>query len=312
MVEIRLFEESLVDPILRGEIKTPCHLYTGQEAVAVGVCAALTDNDYILGNHRSHGHYLAKGGSIDKLMLEIFGKKDGCAKGRGGSMHIIDNQHGLLGTVPLVAATISLALGAALSSKINKDKKVTISFFGDGAVDEGVLHESLNFASLKKLPIIFVCENNLYSTHMPIKDCLANTKIYEFAKSYNMPSKQVQGNDVLKVYNTTKTMVKYAKNNQGPSFIECLTYRMRGHVGPDDNIQGEHTDIRPNKEVIKWAKKDPIKNFEKILMKKNILNKQTINNIYKKLNSKIIKAYKLTLKSDFPKQGELLKHVYEK
>lgn len=312
MLEIRLFEESLVEPILKGEIKTPCHLYTGQEAVAVGVCASLKRTDYVFGNHRSHGHYLAKGGNLNALMAEIFGKETGCSRGRGGSMHIIDTSAGFLGSAPIVAGTISLAAGQALASKIKKEKRVTVSFFGDGATNEGVFYESLNLASLYKLPIIFICENNLYSTHMPIRECSANTKIYQIAKAFKMPSFKIDGNNVLEVFETVKKVVDRARQNKGPAFIECLTYRLRGHVGPDDNVQGLHTDIRSKKEVETWRKKDPIKKFEELFIENGVINKKNLEEIYQKTNQKIKEAHKFAQKSAFPKKSELLKYVFKK
>jgi len=310
MLCIRLLEESLVNPIIKGEIKTPCHLYSGEEAVAVGICANLNKNDLVFGNHRSHGHYLAKGGNTNKLIAEIFGKITGCSKGRGGSMHITDYQNGMIGSVPIVAGTISLAVGGALSIKIKKQKRVSVSFFGDGATTEGVLYESLNFAALKKLPVIFVCENNFYATHMPIKECSVNPNIYKMAKHF-MPSIRIEGNNVLEVFEKSKKLINDAKNNKGPSFIECLTYRQRGHVGPDDNIQGEHTDIRGEKEVKSWLKKDPIKNFEKYLFNKKVLNEEEKNIIYKQTNNKIKKAYQFMEKSPFPLKSDLLKNIYD-
>ncbi len=177
MIRIRCCEESFVEPISNGAVCCPVHLCSGQEAVATGVCAALQKEDYIFGTHRSHGHYLAKGGSMPALVAEIYGKETGCSRGRGGSMHIIDPENGMLGAAPIVGGTISLALGASLASSIRKDKRVTVSFFGDGATGEGVFYESLNFAALHNLPIIFACENNLYSTHMPIRECSGNSNI---------------------------------------------------------------------------------------------------------------------------------------
>ena len=171
MLRMRACEESLVEPILNREILCPCHLYSGEEAIAAGIGASLNVRDYIFSNHRAHGHFLAKGGSMHALIAEIYGRESGCSHGRGGSMHIIDPEHGMLGSAPIVSGTISLGLGAALASAIRKDDRVTVVFFGDGAAGEGVLYESLNFAALMKLPIIFVCENNFYATHMPIRDC---------------------------------------------------------------------------------------------------------------------------------------------
>jgi len=177
MLKIRLCEEEFVDPILSGEIKCPVHLCSGEEAVAVGVCANLTGNDYIFGNHRSHGHFLAKGGKIEKLIAEVFCKDSGCSRGRGGSMHLIDPAIGMLGSAPIVAGTISLAVGAALASKIRNDGNVAVAFFGDGSSNEGVLFESLNLAAVNKAPVIFVCENNFYSSIC--RFWIANrTKIY--------------------------------------------------------------------------------------------------------------------------------------
>ena len=264
MLRIRLVEESLVDPILKGDIKCPVHLYSGEEAIAAGICANLEKTDYIFGNHRSHGHYLAKGGDMGCMIAEIYGKVTGCSGGRGGSMHLIDPENGVMGIVPIVAGTISLALGSALASKIRKDKRVTVSFFGDGSTGEGVLYESLNFAALKKLPIIFACENNLYSTHLPIKEIRVNENISESAIPFGIKSIRVDGNNVLEVLNASRLAVQQCRDGAGPVFIEFLTYRFRGHVGPDDNIQGSHTDIRPKEEIADWLKKDPIFSSEAV------------------------------------------------
>ena len=199
MVRIRYCEESLVDPILNKEVVCPCHLYSGEEAVATGICASLSDRDYVFGTHRSHGHFLAKGGSMREMVAEIYGRATGCSRGRGGSMHLIDPEKGMLGAAPVVAGTIPLALGAALASFIRGDDRVTVSFFGDGASGEGVLYESMNFAALKKLPVLFVCENNFYSTHLPIRECRAQGSIYKVAEPFCVPGYQVDGNDVLQV-----------------------------------------------------------------------------------------------------------------
>ena len=222
MLRIHLIEESLVQPIIDGTIKAPAHLCSGQEAVPVGLCSQLNKGDYIYGNHRSHGHYLAKGGNLNRMIAEIYCKETGCSKGRGGSMHLIDNEQGVMGIVPIVAGTISLALGTSLSSKIRDDKKVTVSFFGDGATGEGVLYESLNFAALKKLPIIFACENNLYSTHLPVEEIRLNTNISESAIPFGVKSYRVNGNDVKEVYNIAKIAIEYCRKGKGPIFIEFL------------------------------------------------------------------------------------------
>lgn len=214
MLRIRFCEESLVEPILKGEVRCPCHLYTGQEAVATGVCAALEEGDYMFGNHRSHGHYLAKGGDMKQMIAEIYGKETGCSRGRGGSMHLIAPEVGFLGAAPIVGGTISLAVGAALASKIRGDNRVTVSFFGDGATGEGVFYESLNFASLKKLPVIFACENNFYSTHMPLRECRPEDNIYKSGEPFCVAGYRVDGNDVLEVYEFAKKAVEICRKGK--------------------------------------------------------------------------------------------------
>lgn len=310
MQRIRMCEESLVDPIIKGEIRTPCHLYSGQEAVATGVCAALKEKDYVFGTHRSHGHFLAKGGSMPELVAEIYGKETGCSRGRGGSMHLIDLKKGILGAVPIVAGTISLAMGAALSSMIRKDKRVTVSFFGDGATGEGVLHESLNFAALKNLPIIFVCENNLYATHMPICECRAKNNIVKSGSPFCVESYRVDGNDVLQVYDISRKAIDACRKGKGPVFLEFMTYRLRGHVGPDDNIQGSHTDIRPRKEIAAWNAKDPLKRFERYLLKNNVLNREKLARILDQTKKEVEEAQAFAHISPYPEKGDLAKYVY--
>ena len=311
MLKIRICEESLVEPILKGEIKTPCHLYTGEEAIATGVCAALEKDDYVFGNHRSHGHYLAKGGDVKKLIAEIYCKETGCSKGRGGSMHVIAPEVGFLGAAPIVAGTISLAVGAALASKIRGESRVTVSFFGDGAAGEGVLYESLNFAALRKLPIIFACENNLYSTHMPFKECRAKDNIYESGIPFGVPGYRVDGNNVLEVYKVTKKAVERCRKGDGPALIEFVTYRLRGHVGPDDNIQGLHTDIRPKEEVEGWRKRDPVKNFENFLLQNGILSQDEIDQIKLTIEEEIKEAHIFARTSPYPDERELDRYVFK-
>lgn len=311
MLRIRLVEESLVEPILKGEIRCPVHLYSGEEAVAAGICANLEKKDYIFGNHRSHGHYLAKGGDMGRMIAEIYGKDTGCSRGRGGSMHLIDPENGIMGIVPIVAGTISLALGAALASKIRKDDRVTVTFFGDGATGEGVLYESLNFAALKKLPVIFACENNLYSTHLPIREIRINKNISKTAAPFKINSYRADGNKVLEVYEIAKKAIDQCRNGNGPVFIEFLTYRFRGHVGPDDNIQGSHIDIRPKKEINKWFKKDPIDDLKKYILEKDICPESEIALINDEVVKEVKEATDFALRSEYPKPADLLNYVYK-
>jgi pyruvate dehydrogenase E1 component alpha subunit len=307
MLGIRKFEERVGDLILEGKIKTPCHLYIGEEAIATGVCAALAKRDYVFSNHRGHGHYIAKGGDVKELMAEIFCKKTGCSRGKGGSMHIVAPEVGLLGTPPIVGASIAIAVGVALSANIRKEKRVAVSFFGDGATNEGIFYESLNFASLKKLPVIFVCENNLYSTHMPIAEISASTNIAKKASGFDMPGIRIDGNDVIKVYQAAKEAKERALKGKGPTLIEYLTYRWRGHVGSDDNVEGKHTDIRPGKELDSWKKKCPITKLEKILEISEEEKEKILNKIEKEVEEAVIFAEK----SPKPGKEDLFKDIFQ-
>ncbi|MEK6744529.1 MAG: thiamine pyrophosphate-dependent dehydrogenase E1 component subunit alpha [Nitrospirota bacterium] len=311
MLRIRCCEESFIEPILSKEVRCPVHLCTGQEAVAAGICGALEKKDYIFGNHRSHGHYLAKGGGMKEMVAEVYGKETGCSRGRGGSMHLIDPQVGMLGSAPIVGGTISLALGAAMASSIRKDKRVTVSFFGDGATGEGVLCESLNFAALKNLPIIFACENNFYSTHLPISEIRVSNRIFEIGKPFGEQSFRVDGNDVLQVFDRAKKAVDLCRRGKGPVFLEFVTYRMHGHVGPDDNIQGCHTDIRPKKEIERWRKKDPIVKLERLLLRKKAMSRDALAEIRSMVEQEVREAHEFARTSPFPKKEDLHRYVFK-
>jgi len=302
MLRIRLFEQALIDPILSSEVKTPCHLCIGQEAVAVGVCSALRPQDQVFGNHRSHGHYLARGGDMNKLAAEIWGKETGCSKGRGGSMHIAAPEVGFMGATPIVAGTVSLAVGAALAAKIKREDRIVVSFFGDGAMGEGVVYESLNLAALWKLPIIFVCENNGYATHMPTNKCWNGAReFHEVAESIGIDGYWLDGNDVTLVNDSVKSAI--AHMNDGPTFLECETYRLCGHVGPDDNILGSHTDIRPKKEIEEWQMKDPLRSDITTFMAAGILSDEAIT-------KEVQEAIEFARTSPWPNKEDLLRDVY--
>ena len=311
MIRIRYCEESFVDPILQGIIKCPVHLYSGEEAIATGVSANLEDKDKVFGNHRSHGHFLAKGGQMEALVAEVFCKEMGCARGRGGSMHLIDPTKGFLGAAPIVSGTISLTMGAALGSKIKKDGSVAVSYFGDGAAGEGVLYESLNFASIHKLPMLFVCENNFYATHMPLRETRSSDSIYESASSLGVKASRHDGNDVLEVYETAKEAIDYCRSGNGPVFLEYETYRLRGHVGPDDNIQGDHTDIRPPSEVAEWCQKDPILSFTNRLIESGIVTKNELSQINKDVDAEVVAAHEFTECSLNTNIQELKSYVFK-
>ena len=311
LLVIRCVEESFVEPILKRDILGPVHLYSGEEAIAVGVCANLNDNDKVFGTHRSHGHFLAKGGSLSKLVAEVYCRSDGASRGCGGSMHLIDTGKGFFGAVPIVGGTISLALGAALASYIKNDGSIAVAFFGDGAAGEGVLYESINFASVLKLPIIFICENNFYSTHMPIREIRNSSTIYETAAAFNIRSETEDGNDILKVFELSKSAVKDCREGNGPVFLEFSTYRFRGHVGPDDNIQGTHTDIRPAEEITMWKEKDPIARFEQYLIDNKILKQDELKSIQDTINQTVKEVHSCAKFSQWPNKEDVTTHVFK-
>jgi TPP-dependent pyruvate/acetoin dehydrogenase alpha subunit len=271
----------------------------------------LNEKDYVFGTHRSHGHYLAMGCSMPQMVAEIYCSEAGSSRGRGGSMHLSTPERGMIGSVPIVAGTISLAMGAALASSIKEEDRVAVSFFGDGAAGEGVLYECLNFAALKKLPMVFVCENNFYSTHLPIRECRVDSNIYKIGAPFCIESSQVDGNDVLAVYEAGKKAVDRCRRGEGPAFIECLTYRFRGHVGPDDNIQGTHTDIRPTEEVESWLRKDPIKRFEEYLLSNKLFEEQTLRNIRHEVEVEVTEAHRFAKNSACPEGNVLARYVFK-
>jgi pyruvate dehydrogenase E1 component alpha subunit len=225
-------------------------------------------------------------------------------------MHLIDPAIGMLGSAPIVAGTISLAVGAALAISIQGSDRVAVSFFGDGATGEGALYESLNFAALNKLPIVFVCENNFYATHMPICDCRVESHIYSVAKPFCVESSQVDGNDVLAVYEAAEKAVDACRREDGPVFLECLTYRQRGHVGPDDNIQGCHTDIRPKEEVEAWLARDPIKLFEDYLSCAGNIDAGVLAGIRNEVQAEVDAAHRFALESPSPEVKDIGRFVF--
>lgn len=307
MLRIRIFEEKAADCVESGEILCPVHLYIGQEAVATGVCAALADSDYIWGNHRSHGHYLAKGGDMNALMAELFCRRDGCARGRGGSMHIYAQDVGILGTVPMVAATIPIAVGAALSATMRGTGQVSVAFFGDGATEEGVFHESVNFAALHRLPVIFVCENNLYSSHLPLSARRAIGDLYLHAVPYGIPGTRVDGNDVVAVYEAATEAVSRAREAQGPTLLECMTYRWRGHVGPYYDLD---RGIRTQEELDDWVDRCPIKLLERTLLQAGVATANGLQAIRDEAEGEVAASLEYARRSPYPGVHEVGQHVF--
>jgi TPP-dependent pyruvate/acetoin dehydrogenase alpha subunit len=255
MLRMRMVEETIAAIYPDREIRSPTHLYIGQEGVAAGVCAALGRQDVVAANYRSHGWYLAKGGSLRAMVDELFGRATGCSGGWGGSMHLIDVDAGVMGTSAIVGGGISHAVGSALADRILGRAQVSVAVFGDGAVEEGPWHECLNFASLKRLPVVFVCENNLWAAFSPLKDRQPPVGIHERMKAYGIPSELVDGNDALSVHRAAAVASDRARRGHGPSLIECSTYRWLEHCGPNDDVaQG----FRPAEELETWKARCPI------------------------------------------------------
>lgn len=306
MLRIRLFEERVAALDEAGKIQTPCHYCIGQEAPPTGVCQALSTEDMVWGTHRSHGHYLAKGGDMPSLMAEIFCRATGCSGGRGGSMHICDPRQGMMGSVPIVAATIPLAVGAGLAEKQRARGRVSVSFFGDGATEEGHFYESLNLAALQCLPVIFVCENNLYSSHMGLLERRRKDNISDFGTAQGMESIQVDGNDVVAVYRVAEAAVRRARVGDGPTLIECRTFRWRGHVGPawDTDVGVKRKD-----ELKEWLPRDPLPRCAGQLIDRGV-DRHVLDEIHSELNREVQEALDFALQSPFPQSSEVTHHVY--
>jgi len=308
MLKIRMVEERIAELYPEQEMRCPVHLCIGQEAIAAGVCADLSSEDYCMSNHRSHGHYLAKGGDLKAMMAEIYGKETGCSKGRGGSMHLIDLSAGFLGATPIVGSTISIATGAAFASSMCGDRRVTVVFFGDAATEEGVFHESLNFAVLKNLPILFVCENNLYSVNSPLSVRQPKGReIFKLAQAHGIESLNGDGNDALGVYALASEAIEKARRGEGPTFLEFATYRWREHCGPDyDHESG----CRPKNEFEGWMKRCPIDNLKRRLLEDGMLSESAADEMTNRLRTEIDEAVSFAKESPFPEESSASEGVY--
>jgi acetoin:2,6-dichlorophenolindophenol oxidoreductase subunit alpha len=307
MVTIRLFEEKIIDLYARGLVPGLAHLYVGEEAIAVGVCANLGDEDYITSTHRGHGHVIAKGAELKYMMAELFGKKTGYCKGKGGSMHIADVAIGILGANGIAGGGLPIAIGAGLSAKMRKTDQVTACFFGDASSNHGTFHESLNFAAVHRLPVIFVCENNTYGISVSQKQHQAIKDISIRAAAYSMPGVTIDGNDVMAVYETTGKAIKRARAGEGPTLIEAKTYRWRGHHEGDPN-QGKR--YRTMEEIQEWMKKCPIKRFEGKLVSEKILTQPKIKKIWEGVQKEIDDSVEFANQSPFPQPQDLYEDVY--
>ncbi len=308
MLRIRRVQERIESLYLQDEMKTPVHLYIGQEAVATGVCATLEKNDYISSNHRGHGHYLAKGGSLDALIAELHCKKTGCSKGYGGSMHLVDVSVGHMGSSSIVGGGIPIGTGLGLAIKMKKTDRVSVVFFGDGAADEGVLYESINFAMLKKLPVIYVLENNQWSVCSHVSDRQIGDNVFLKGTSpEHLLAAKIDGNDVLAVCETVGKAVERARNGVGPSFVQCDTYRILGHAGcASQDAKG----YRGTCELDIWKERCPVANFQKILFEESILNQEEVQNMEQLIASEIDTAFAFARKSPLPSSEDLHNHLF--
>jgi len=304
MLTIRFFEEEVFELYGQNLVPGTIHLYAGEEAVAVGVCANLRRDDYITSTHRGHGHCIAKGARLDKTMAEILGRKTGYCKGKGGSMHIADFSIGMLGATAVVGAGIPIATGAGLSIRLGGTDQVVACFFGEGASNQGTFHEGINLAAVWRLPVVFVCENNLYAMGTRQSRVMLVDNVADRAAGYGIPGVAVDGNDVLAVYEATHEAVARARRGEGPTLVECKTYRLKGHSRFDPAT------YRPIKEVEEWLGKDTIARFQTKLLEMGILTEAEIQKTAQDIRHEVESATKFALESPFPEPYEALDDVY--
>ena len=308
MVRIRLFEEEVIRMVERGEIVGAAHSYIGEEAVAVGACAALREDDWMTGNHRSHGHPIAKGGNINKAMAELLGKRTGLCKGKGGSMHLADFSVGILGESGILGSAMPTAVGAALGSRLQGNDRVAVTFFGDGASNEGAFHESINLAAVWKLPVIFLCENNQYAVTSSFKDMVASENISDRAASYAIPGVLVDGQDAIAMYEAVTEGVARARAGQGPSLIEGRTYRYHDHsLGLNRIVRAPY---RSDEEMEHWMGRDPIKIHEERLLSQAIATQEEVDAVWQEVKAEIEGAVQFARESPYPDPSELFEDMF--
>jgi len=306
MWKVRKFEEAVKDLFGRGMMHGTMHLSIGQEASATGMCLALDLADQITSTHRGHGHCIAKGADLTRMIAELLGKKIGYCGGRGGSMHIADVETGNLGANGVVGGGIPIAVGAGLASKLQKKGTVAVSFFGDGAMNEGAFHEAANLAAIWKLPVIFFCENNHYGMSSSTEKAFAIDKLADRGLGYGIPGVTVDGNNIVDVYEAAEAAVARAKNGEGPTIIEAVTYRWEGHSRSDKNL------YRTKEEIEEWKHKDPIPKFISILLEKNLLSQQEIDAVQQRAYDEIMHAVNEAVKAESAEPSGLLDAVFKK
>ena len=302
LYRIRRLEEEIVRIYPTDKVKSPVHLSIGQEAVSVGVCEALREDDVVFGTYRGHALYLAKGGDINKMVAELYGKATGCARGKAGSMHLIDTSAGVMGTSAIVSTTIPQSVGYGYALKFQGKDSLVASFFGDGAVDEGVFHESMNFAALKQVPVIFICENNLYAIHSHYRNRQPKDNICERVRTYGIPAERIEDNDVVKTYDRVKQAAGEIRNgDSGPRFFECMTYRWKEHVGPGEDW---NLGYRPECEAKRWIEGDQVARLAMWL------DPEARRRIETEAEAEIREALAFAERSPFPTTEELYTDVF--
>jgi pyruvate dehydrogenase E1 component alpha subunit len=307
MLRIRRIEEALADRYAEQEMRCPMHLCIGQEAIAVGVCAALSGNDVVFGNHRAHGHYLARGGNLKAMIAELYGRVTGCCGGRGGSMHLIDLGVGFMGATPIVGGTVPLAVGSAWAAALMGEPRVSVVFFGDGCFEEGVVHESLNFAALHKLPVVFICENNEFSVYTRLTERQPDRPIYRVAEAHGVAACAGDGNDVEAVLSIAQAAVAKARQGEGPQFIELKTYRWREHCGPsfDDDLN-----YRSKPEIESGLKDCPIAKLLTRLKHGNVIASSEVSRFEAEIREEIKEAFQFALASARPSPKAAEERLY--
>ncbi|HUO04189.1 MAG TPA: pyruvate dehydrogenase (acetyl-transferring) E1 component subunit alpha [Candidatus Binataceae bacterium] len=301
---IRHFEDKTAEMYSRGKITGFCHLYAGEEAVAVGAISALNDKDYVVSTYREHGHCLAKGAAPRAVMAELFGKSTGISHGRGGSMHLFDQDLRFMGGYAIVGAGLPIAAGLGLSINYNEGPEVVCCFFGDGALPQGAFHESLNLATLWKLPVIFICENNFYGMGTLVQNAISQEELYRFAEPYKIPAVRVDGMDVLEVYGAAVEAIAHARNGDGPSLIEAVTYRYRGHSMSDP------AEYRSKREERIWQERDPLKTMRRRLVGERHVAEARLDEIDREVTAVVEDAVKFAEESPEPPVTEAGKGVY--
>jgi pyruvate dehydrogenase E1 component alpha subunit len=309
ILRIRRAEEIIADEYRKGSMRTPTHFGIGQEAVAVGACEALRSDDVVYTHHRSHTHYLAKGGSLFGLVAELLGREGGCSRGRGGSVHLVDVSVGFMGSSPILGHSLALATGSALAFQMDHQPRVAMAFFGEGACDEGAVWESLNFAAIKKLPVVFVCENNLYATESPLSVRMpAGSDICEKVRTFGVPAQRVDGNDVAAVYRAVSDAVERSRTGNGPVLVECMTYRWREHVGPLWDYEVQRT-YRSREELEEWMQRCPVKRAGAALVQEGVASEVDLQKWLAEADREVADAMERGFASPWPEASTLFENV---